>query len=707
MKFGQQFEANMVEEWRQYYLRYRDLKRLIAELFPKHREEEEDGADEEKVALVDVTYNIAEAADRRTDYGSTGTRMFGSAEERKQRVWDELLRELDKVDEWYKVVESQLEGRFAALEQQMEHQQFPLDPSKKETKNLKENFIHLLRRETQLVNFGALNRKGFQKVIKNFVKHSKFDIRDEFNAEMNSRYFVQSRRANDLISRTYELYAKYFEDGDIDRARIAMLAKLSEAEYGRTDALRLGIKLGAILLMAVWLLLHFIDPGPNAKIPGRPPMQPDLELYPVIPVYRSLYLVVFAIWLWGLCVWMWTKFRISYVFVFEFNPRTRLSHFQIFNEAANLTLILLVSSLLQVSHHRLWLGSRYVSKHAYPIATFLYFLIKLLVPLRPFSYWPSRRAYLETLYQVVISPWGRLRFRDIFLANWLTSMPRIGVDVYAASFIYLTAFFLDGKTRAARCNDIGLFVAPLLCALPLWFRIAQSFRKMSEDERQRTQHLTCAVIHLLALLVVLMDSFLPPFESLFATGHPFRVLWVILVVTTALSFFLYDVRVDWGLFTFEDPERPLLRGALVFPHRTAVYYSAMAADFVLRFVWVISILPFPIQSIPALQDLPRLLVTPFLVVLELIRRAIWSVFTVEYEHIKTSSDIQREWYVPLFDNESTEQRRKAATSVTGYGVLFELTALVLILLLAHAVAPTLFPETAVSAGAATPAPAGP
>ena len=93
-----------------------------------------------------------------------------------------------------------------------------------------------------------------------------------------------------------------------------------------------------------------------------------------------------------------------------------------------------------------------------------------------------------------------MRFRDIFLANWLTSMPRIGVDVYAASFIYLTgekdhgladglvislillvaplvAFFLDGKTRSARCNDLGLFVVPLLCALPLWFRIAQSFKK--------------------------------------------------------------------------------------------------------------------------------------------------------------------------------------------------------------------------------------
>jgi hypothetical protein len=40
-------------------------------------------------------------------------------------------------------------------------------------------------------------------------------------------------------------------------------------------------------------------------------------------------------------VFYWTRHRVSYVFIFEFNPRTRLTHFQIFNEVGlNLTLLL-------------------------------------------------------------------------------------------------------------------------------------------------------------------------------------------------------------------------------------------------------------------------------------------------------------------------------------------------------------------------------
>ena len=44
-------------------------------------------------------------------------------------------------------------------------------------------------------------------------------------------------------------------------------------------------------------------------------------------------------------MYFWTKYRVSYVFLFEFNPRTRLSHFQIFTEVSfSLAALVLLAS---------------------------------------------------------------------------------------------------------------------------------------------------------------------------------------------------------------------------------------------------------------------------------------------------------------------------------------------------------------------------
>ena len=55
-------------------------------------------------------------------------------------------------------------------------------------------------------------------------------------------------------------------------------------------------------------------------------------------------------------------------------------------QAANLTFIYLLSALLLVSHHQLWVGHR-VQRIVYPIALLLFFLCKLAIPIWPFSHW--------------------------------------------------------------------------------------------------------------------------------------------------------------------------------------------------------------------------------------------------------------------------------------------------------------------------------
>jgi hypothetical protein len=55
--------------------------------------------------------------------------------------------------------------------------------------------------------------------------------------------------------------------------------------------------------------------------------------------------MVLMLWYWGVDMWVWTKHRVNYVFIFEFNPRRHVRYQHIFEAAAIFTFFL-VSSLL-------------------------------------------------------------------------------------------------------------------------------------------------------------------------------------------------------------------------------------------------------------------------------------------------------------------------------------------------------------------------
>ncbi len=51
-------------------------------------------------------------------------------------------------------------------------------------------------------------------------------------------------------------------------------------------------------------------------------------------------------WFWGCSVYVWTRYRINYIYLFDFNPRIVSSPISLFNDAVNDTLIFLICMLL-------------------------------------------------------------------------------------------------------------------------------------------------------------------------------------------------------------------------------------------------------------------------------------------------------------------------------------------------------------------------
>jgi hypothetical protein len=76
---------------------------------------------------------------------------------------------------------------------------------------------------------------------------------------------------------------------------------------------------------------------------------------------------------------------------------------------------------------------------------------------------------------------------------------------------------------------------------------------------------------------------------------------------------------------------------------------------------VITIIPFPWQSLPVLRHWPRIYGLPLIITIELIRRMIWGLITVENYHLQHSARLRNSRIMPvLFDqnNPDTDFKRR-------------------------------------------------
>jgi len=223
-------------------------------------------------------------------------------------------------------------------------------------------------------------------------------------AGLGPRSFQTSQEVPRLLDETAAIYARLFEEGDQAKAHTQLLATVSSPEYRPNEMFRLGVKIGVVVLLACWNLFALVYPAEGTAADARSPS--------VIPIYRCCGLLLVYVWFWGLNVFIWTRYRVNYVFVFEFAPQTRLRHTQIFDEAASLSVIYLINALLYNYSMFPWL-----SRVIYPASLLVFLGLKLFTPWEPFPLWRSRRVLLDSLYQIITSPFGRVRFLDIYVAD--------------------------------------------------------------------------------------------------------------------------------------------------------------------------------------------------------------------------------------------------------------------------------------------------
>jgi hypothetical protein len=367
--------------------------------------------------------------------------------------------------------------------------------------------------------------------------------------------------------------------------------------------------------------------------------------------------------MYGIDLYVWVRNRINYVYIFEFDPNNNLDHMRVFKTASVLTVIWMIYFLLYLTA----LKFEYTPPKYFPLALALTMIGIVILPLHAFHF-GARVAMLKTLLHLFITPFGHVRFREVFAADILTSMV---IAITDTSYI-LCYYFSNAWNKAPemnKCFEFNKYSGPALTSLPFVWRLLQCFRMYYQTRKK--YHLFNAGKYMSAISVILFNTLHTTIDS--GEWGTFRYIWIVAVVISTMYSFSWDIIMDWGLLIFADVKKlkqkgddekidvidsyfvrkhhtwdslfkkiccrkiPRLREKLFYP--TWLYYVAGTFNFFARFAWAGTISTFSNEQREFLKIMFG--------TIELLRRCSWSCFRLEWAMISNNEQYRKQRTVPF------------------------------------------------------------
>jgi hypothetical protein len=537
----------------------------------------------------------------------------------------------------------------------------------KEAESIQRALVDQYRTAKLLHNFAIMNYTGFVKIVK---KHDKSIPRKKGRYKQAIKPVNICNEGNAveaLAARMEHLYANWFCDRNVSEARAQMFPKKGDGLEMDWSQLRFGYRLGMCSILGLWVcwdcVWGLLSSG-KSTIGGRT----------AFPVFRATGGLLLLQWFWGCSVWVWTRYRINYIYLFDFNPQIVESPLAIFNRAVDNTLFFLINMLLYYKA-----GAHDVPGN-FPAGVFPFFLVvytcyQLIFPLR------IRVPMWQTIWEVVTAPMTAPSFFHGYVGDIFTSMVKVFQDMlWTICFIFSGDWMISEDTelsaahRWSRSTTYANILIPLLTLLPLWFRFNQCLRRYA-DTGNRFPHLANAFKYAMSQTVTLFGAFHPLYLGIKQqdTGFDvFQFFWATIFITSSLYSFTWDVYMDWGLGR---PKFGFLGPSLMFPKKYG-YFVIIGLDLVLRFAWVLTLVP---PESGASFALPQYM-TAVSLMLELFRRTIWGFLRLENEHRSNASGFRRVGFVPLHFSTGHMHEYKQEKEHRGFSVLLEVAIVTMLVL---------------------------
>jgi len=340
----------------------------------------------------------------------------------------------------------------------------------RESDSVRRAMTDLHRRSKLLGNFAILNSTGFIKIIKKFNK--KFSALKGTYADISDGFICgDGKGVRELSENMESLFATWFCDGQVTEAVSVLLPKKGDGLDMDWSQLRLGYRLGMCSILACWVawdcVWGYVKDG-NTTIGGRT----------AFPVFRACGGLLLVHWFWGISVYVWNRYRINYIYLFDFDPRIVDTPIMIFEDATDETLTFLIIMLVYYKSGAHDIPDLF-PPGCYPFMLVLFALKRLFFPLK------TRIPLWKTIFKVITAPLNKPTFFQTYTADVFTSMVKVFQDIlWTCCFIVSGDFLIterDGYDDELLKNwhktlwykDI---VIPLICLFPLWIRFNQCLR---------------------------------------------------------------------------------------------------------------------------------------------------------------------------------------------------------------------------------------
>lgn len=169
----------------------------------------------------------------------------------------------------------------------------------------------------------------------------------------------------------------------------------------------------------------------------------------IVYTFRLFFFVFLIVLGNASCVQIFRAYKINYIYIFEINPVNQMTHYQIYTFGLLLFLVLNIFIMLQVIVFKFYWDFPNNSKVPTMMLTFVFLVMIMFNPLKVL-YRVARMEICCVLGNLIIAPFGLVKFRHFFLGNVIESSKLMLNDMDAMICFYTSAEF--ASTVPIKCG---------------------------------------------------------------------------------------------------------------------------------------------------------------------------------------------------------------------------------------------------------------